>query len=166
MTKQHKLKLEDLENPAKKEEVGKSVHEHLLSGGTMQDVLGYTDEMLATRYNEARDHFMREDFEKAAEGFSYLAALNHYEAKYWQSLGTTQMHWGDVVSAINSYTIATATDPTNPESLYYAARCFMDLGDTEEALNALQGVVEIAKAGGHKYRPLEDRAQELLNTLK
>ena len=42
----------------------------------------------------------------------------------------------------------------------------MDLGDTEEALNTLQGVVEIAKAGDHKYRPLEDKAQELLNTLK
>jgi len=133
-------------------------------GGTFQDLYGLSDREMDIRYRHAMDLLNQKQYGEAETMLNYLASLNPYRKKYWMGMGMAQLYAGDHVTAVESYSMATLLDPSDPAPYFFSSYSFLALGRGTEALQSLQMAVDAAKKDP-SFRQMEHKATLLLKTL-
>jgi type III secretion system low calcium response chaperone LcrH/SycD len=133
-------------------------------GGTFQDLYGMSDLEMERRYDHAMELLTQKEYGQAEMLLHYLATLNPYRKKYWLGLGMSQLHGGDHLTSIESYSMASLLDPSDPAPYFFSSYCYLALGKGEEALRSLQMALEAAKRDP-SFRQMETKAASLIKSL-
>lgn len=143
----------------------KETYQTVFSGGTLRDLKGVTDGEMETLYTIAYNYYTTGHYEDADKLFRFLVRLDHTNAKMWIGLGAVQQVRKEFKDATTSYGYASFLDLENPKPQYYAAQCFLALGDVQSAESALAALDAYAPKGD-PFRAKAKELQERINELK
>ena len=118
--------------------------QHFFEGGTIRDVKGLSDDEMEALYSVGYNLFQSGKYDDAEKVLRYLAMIDHTNAKYWLALGVLLQTVRKFEQAAACYGFAGFLDLSNPEPQFYAAECFLALGDRESAKSALAALEEFA----------------------
>ena len=109
----------------------------IAGGGTLKEVKGLSTAECEAIYAVGLNAYKVGSYDEADTVFRYLVFIDHTCAKYWIALGAVQQMRREFSKAVTSYGYASFLDLENPKPQYYAAECFLALGDRESAKSAL-----------------------------
>lgn len=136
----------DLSNKVKKKLKNKSwLKKELASGKTAQEILGYTDEILAKFYEAALHLFEREMYVDASNAFLFLVTLNPRNHEFWLGLGMSTQMCGQFDNAIDAYEMAAICEVNSPVPYFYMAKCLFAVHDHDNAIRALDLALEFSE---------------------
>ncbi len=122
----------------------KQLKKELSKGKSAQEIMGFSEEVMAKFYAAAYRLFENKHYVDAANAFLFLVTLNPYRHDYWLGLGmATQMNH-DFEAAIDAYEMASICDIVNPVPYLYLAKCLFATHDRSSALQALDLAIETA----------------------
>lgn len=96
-------------------------------------------------------------YEEAEEHFNKLVVADTFECKYWFGLAATLQLELKYEEALRAWSIAALLDYMNPYPHFHAAECLISLGETKDALLALQEA---------EKRAVADALMQKIDTLK
>lgn len=104
---------------------------------SMQSPLTLTPESVRTLFQLACLCFKQGKLTEAAGHFTLLTMTEPKNYNYWIWLGTTLQKMKNYEKAIEAYEVAAALNPADPKLHMHAADCLFGLGNTKQALFAL-----------------------------
>ena len=122
--------------------------------GTIREIKGITNSEMEAVYSMGYSFYTTGRYDDAEKVFRFLVLFDHLNAKYWTGLGAVQQVKKLYGDAISSYGYASFLDLDNPKPQYFAAECFLALGDKPNALSALAALEEFCpkdKEIGREY---------------
>ena len=131
-------------------------------GKSLQEMIGYSDELMQKLYESALEVFNEKRYREAADGFLFLTTLNPYVYAYWLGLGMSEQLLEEYEQAILAYECASSCETQNPAPHYYLAACHLLLNEKEEARLHLEAA-KIRCTGEHLlFLPKVLQAEERL----
>lgn len=103
-------------------------------------------------------------FAEARDVLLDTCRLSSNVAKYWVALGVSRQHLGEFNDAILAYCRSALIDD-DPRTAMRIAECWMQLGETEECLSALQMVKDLSE-DDEMGRSLTSAADEIAARLE
>jgi len=146
-----KLTAEEIEKAAK----------GLADMSTIRELKGITDAEMEAIYSLGYSFYTTGRYDDAEKVFRFLVLFDHLNAKYWTGLGAVQQVKKLYGDAIASYAYASFLDLDNPKPQYFAAECFLALGDKDNALSALAALEEFCPKDKEIGREYLAKAAEL-----
>lgn len=119
--------------------------------GTLRELKGVTDGELEAIYAVGVNFYKAGNYPDAEKIFRFLTLFEHTSSRFWTSLGSAQQVQKRFADALKSYQFASFLDLHNPKPMYYAAECFLMLGDKTNA--------QLALASLAKYAPDDDKGR-------
>ena len=102
-----------------------------------------------------------------AETVFRLCACTGTQFRFWMGLAGCRQANGNQAGAIDAYSMAgVASGLSDPTPFLYAAHCYIRIGDKENAVGALQGVMTMGDASNPEHAACRDKAAELLKMLQ
>lgn len=132
-------------------------------GATLGELKGITVNELDAVYQMGYGFYQTGRYDDADKVFRFLVLFDHLEPKYWTALGAVQQMKKNFAGAVASYGYAAFLDLKNPKPPYYAAECYLAMGDTENAASALAAIEAYCPADtelGKEYRAKAAALQE------
>jgi type III secretion system low calcium response chaperone LcrH/SycD len=157
--------LDDILAPSDYLGLGSEIQGVLSNGGTLQDIFGFSPELMDAQYEIAYDHFQKQEYVSAITELSYLTNINPYIKKYWQALAAAQMQSKLYPDAINSYAAAALLEPNDPTPPLYMGIAHVQLNQYIEAVENFEKAVELAKVD-HQHSEIEKIASKWSEDLK
>lgn len=129
---------------------------------TVRDVKGITDEEMDAVYTVAYNYYTIGRYEDAEAIFHFLVMMDHLNVRYWIGLGASKQAQKKFKEALMSYqNVVGNLDIENYKAAYYAAECFLALGDKEKAAAALDTVKAFADVKTEEGREYAVKATKL-----
>jgi type III secretion system low calcium response chaperone LcrH/SycD len=127
-------------------------------------VAGLTDQDLEAVYAVGHGLYAAGKYQDALDFFRVLCICRQTESRFWFGFGATSQVLGDHANAVRAYSMAALFDVENPQIPLRAAECFIKLGDSGTARQALEavGIVADGKAAHAAYA---ERARLMLQHL-
>ena len=139
----------------------------LNNGARIADVCGATPEMLEGLYGLAYNLYGAASYKDAETVFKALCLYDHKDVRFWMGLGGCRQALGDYANAIEAYTMAgMAQQLSSPEPFLHAVRCYLELGDRENAISGLRGVLELGDPAVPAHAECHAKARALLELLE
>ncbi|WP_142848243.1 SycD/LcrH family type III secretion system chaperone [Telmatospirillum sp. J64-1] len=151
-------------DPALQAQIAEVTDLLLNQGITIGQMHNLTDQDYEAVYTLGFNLYNQAKYEDALKAFTFLNFFNHLEPRYIKALAACQQMLKRYETAIQTYAIATILDASDPNPTLHIAECLMGLGMKEEAIEALQLVLE-ATSGKPQYAAQGDRAEALLELL-
>ena len=133
---------------------------------TVREAKGITDEEMNAVYSVAHNFYMTGRYDDAETVFKFLVIFDHLNPKYWIGLGAVRQVQKRFKEAIAAYAnVAVNLDVTNVKASYYAAECYLALGDRENAKSALEHVkycADMKTELGRKYAAKAAKLEKML----
>ena len=140
--------------------------EALSEGAGIGDVCGATPEQLESLYALAYSLYNAGNFKDAGTVFQALCLYNHKDPRFWMGLAGCRQAQDDLKGAIDAYSMAGAVQRLDdPLPFLYAARCYIRLGDKENAVGALNGLLTLGDEKNPEHAKCHAQARELLGML-
>jgi len=135
------------------------------NGRTFRDCTALTPENMEAFYFIAYNQYNAGQFDEAEKVFRLLAVLDHFQVKYWKGLAASLENQQKYKEAVKAWGYLALLDMKDPEAPFMAARCFLAVGQNEDAKSGLQ--IAIANCEG-KPDPLgiKDQAEQMLAALE
>ncbi len=111
--------------------------EKMAQGHTLQDFGQIDDNTLEVLYTAATRLLDRDQFDGAADAFSFLLGINPQMAAFWLGLGAAEYNRGHFKEALAAYTKAIEATPYDPATLLTISRCYTELGELNKAIDTL-----------------------------
>ena len=105
---------------------------------TMRDFTELTPESMEVIYTLAYNFYNAGKYDEAEKIFRFLANLDHFERKYWKGLGASREGLQKFAEALQVYGYLGMMDIHDPYPALQAAKCFIALGKTAEAVSGLR----------------------------
>ena len=102
-------------------------------GNTLQQIMGYSDELMDDTYEKAYLHFQNGSYDHALELFALLTTLNPYVYAYWLGFAMSCQFLEEYEQAILGYECASGVMPHVPMPYYYIAVCSVYLDEMDDA---------------------------------
>lgn len=129
---------------------------------TVRDVKGITDEEMDSVYTVAYNYYTIGRYEDAEAIFHFLVLMDHLNVKYWIGFGATRQAQKKFKEALMAYqNVVGNLDVKNYKAAYYAAECFLALGDKEKAAAALDTVTAFIDVKTEEGRDFAVKASKL-----
>lgn len=135
----------------------KLLKKELAEGKTAQEIMGFSDEVMAKFYAAAYHLFENRHYKDAANAFLFLVTLNSFNHEYWLGLGMATQMSGDFEMAVDAYEMAAICKLDSPVPYFYLAKCLFAMHDRESALQALNLAIEYS-ADLVEYDDLKEQA--------
>lgn len=135
-----------------------------LSGGltTVSEIGGITRDELEAVYSLAYDYYRTGRTDDAETLFKFLTTFDHLNEKYWMGLAAVLQVKKNYRKAAEVYAhVSGIFNIHNVRAPYYAAECFLALGDRKNALAALGHVREFADVKTEEGRTYKAKAARL-----
>lgn len=142
----------------------KLLQKEFAEGKTAQEIMGFSDEVMAKFYGAAYRLFEHKRYEDAANAFLFLATLNPHNHDYWLGLGMASQLSQEYEAAIDAYELAAISNIESPVPYFYLAKCLFAIHDRESALQALELAIESA-GDIPEYSELRRQAEEARQLL-
>ena len=123
----------------------KWLKKELSSGKTAQEILGYSNEVVAKFYEAAIHLFERELYVDASNAFLFLVTLNPRNYEFWLGLGMCTQMCGKFEDAIDAYEMAAICEVNSPVPYFYMAKCLFAVNDHDNAIRALDLALEFSE---------------------
>lgn len=141
------------------------MHSELRGGKMPQQILDFSDEMMAEFYQTALHLFEEKQYQDAADAYLFLAFCNSHIHDYWLGLGMSMQMCHDYESAIDAYELAAICDLESPIPYFYLAKCLFAIHDRESAFDALELAIENAQEKD-EFAELLEQAIKAKETLE
>lgn len=129
---------------------------------TVRDLKGITDDEMEAVYTIGYNFYSVGRYEDAEAVFKFLILFDHLSEKYWMGLGATHQALKKYKEALVAYqTIVGNLNIKNYKAAYFAAECFLALGEKENAANALETVLIYADVKTPEGRDFVVKANKL-----
>lgn len=112
---------------------------------TLREVRGIGDDEMEAVYSLAHDFYRTGRYSDAHTLFEFLTLFDHLNVKYWMGLAATRQAQKDYRRALEAYAVVVGSlDVKNTDAAYYAAQCFLAVGDRESAKSSIAHVRHFA----------------------
>ena len=135
-------------------------------GATLGELKGVTRRELNAVYQMGLGFYKTGRFDDAEKVFTFLVMFDHLESKYWLALGAVQQVKKQFEKAKAAYVQATTLDLHNPKPQYYAAECFLALGQREDALATIDTLLEYCTGADDVTKEFRAKAEELKKKIE
>ncbi len=129
--------------------------------GTVRELKGITDAEMEAIYSLGYSFYTTGRYDDAEKVFRFLVLFDHLNPKYWTGLGAVQQVKKLYADAVASYGYASFLDLENPKPQYFAAECFLALGDKVNAASAIAALEEFCPKDTEIGREYRAKAAEL-----
>ena len=148
------------------EELAKIV-KALSEGAGIGDVCNVSKEQIEGLYALAYNLYTAGNFKDGGTVFQALCLYSHKDPRFWMGLAGCRQAQNDLKGAIDAYSMAgTVQLLENPVPFLYAARCYIKLGDKENAVGAINGLLTLGDEKNPEHAKCHAQARELLSMLK
>ena len=130
-------------------------------GATLGELKGITPRELNAVYQMGLGFYNTGRYDDAEKVFTFLVMFDHLEPKYWTAVGAVQQVKKNFEKAKAAYTQAALLDIHGPKPQYYAAECFLALGQKDDALASLDTLLEYCNGTDEVTREFRAKAEEL-----
>jgi type III secretion system low calcium response chaperone LcrH/SycD len=120
----------------------------VLSGATLKDLHGFSDETMEGMYAHAHRFYTQGRLEEAEVFFRFLCIYDFYNPEYALGLAAVHQLKKDYRRAIDLYALAYALSHNDHRAMFYAGQCHLMLGSRGKARECFNIVVE--KSGDEK----------------
>ena len=134
-------------------------------GKSLQEIIGYTDELMEQLYKAAYEVFQEGRYKDAQDGFLFLTTLNPYVYAYWLGLAMSYQLMEEYEQAILAYECASSVESETPLPYYYLAGCHLYLNEYDEAQESLDLLKEKCR-NRPEYKELMEKAQKAEMTIQ
>ncbi len=111
-------------------------------GATLRAMRGLSDAEMEAIYAMGVNFYKAGNYEDAEKVFKFLVMFDHLNSRYWTAMGSLRQVQRKFAEALEAYKFASFLDLQNPKPMYYAAECYLALGQKPEAIMALDGLAE------------------------
>lgn len=139
-----------------------------LDGGltTVSELGGVTRDELEAVYSLAYDYYRTGRIDDAETLFKFLTTFDHLNEKYWMGMAAVLQVKKNFKRAAEAYALVSGVlNVSNVRAPYYAAECFLALGDRANALSALGHVktyADVKTEEGRAYKAKAIRMEKLI----
>lgn len=130
---------------------------------TIQEILEIKPSLLEEIYAMAYGYYESGKYKESASLFQLLIGIAPKNYKFLFGFGASYYQLGDFDAAILAFYAAVQREP-HPESAYYLALIHTKLGQTQEALLAVEMALEYAK-NKEEHRSIRERCLLIKKTL-
>jgi type III secretion system low calcium response chaperone LcrH/SycD len=158
------------EQPKQKELTAEEVRalmEAMDNGLTNADLAGITDGQLEALYALGHNLYTAGRHQDAETVFQALCLYDYTQSRFWLGLAGSLQANGHYQKAAEGYSMAALSDGLkDPSPFYYAAICFLKMGDAESALGSLTGLTGLAEEGNPAHEPWVAKARNLAEVIR
>ena len=141
--------------------------EGLQKGLTLADVTSMKPEDIENLYALAYNLYTSSNYKDAEVVFQSLCLYNHKDVRFWMGLAGCRQANGNLKGAIDAYAmVGTVGLLKDPLPFLYAARCYIQLGEKENAIGALKGIIELGDEANPVHMQCRAKASALLALLE
>jgi secretion system chaperone SscA len=135
------------------------------NGRTMKDFTNLSPESMEVFYMVAYNQYNAGQYAESSKVFQLLAALDHFDKRFWMGLGSSRAMEGNHDDAIKAYGYLGFLDVTDPVPPFHCARSFMAKGKIKEAESALRATIANSE-GKPEHADLKQQAVHTLELLQ
>jgi type III secretion system low calcium response chaperone LcrH/SycD len=146
------------------EKLDERLLEYVAQGIVLTGDLDLDDEDLESLYGFGHLLYQQRRFSDAAKVFAFAALQSCTERRFVIAWAAALQMTGDYLSAIQLYTLASTSDPTDPQSCFHTCECLVALGRVQDAREGLRIVIRQCEFGAHAQ--LAARALAMLELLE
>ena len=128
---------------------------------TVRELKGISDREIESIYAMGVENYRAGNYADAEKIFRFLTVFEHTSSKYWTAMGSVQQVQGRYDAAIKAYQMASFLDLHNPKPMYYAAECFVKVGDLDNARKALASLEQYGPTDTEAGRRFRAKGAEL-----
>ena len=136
-----------------------------MNGSTIKELRGITNAEMEAVYSLAFNYYRTGKLEEAEKLFNFLALFDHLNPKFWIGVGAVRQVKKDFQGAVQAYAYASFLDIHNPKPQYYAAECFLAMGDKRNAASAVEAIDAFAPKNTEIGREYRAKAEALKETI-
>ncbi len=141
--------------------------EGIQKGLSLAEVTSMKAEDIENLYALAYNLYTSGNHKDAEVVFQSLCLYNHKEVRFWMGLAGSRQANGNLKGAIDAYAMAgTVGLLKDPLPFLYAARCYIQLGEKENAIAAIKGLMAIAEDENPVHTQCREKAAALLALLE
>lgn len=126
---------------------------------TLQEIANVDDAVLDILYQGAKRLYVQKLFEEAAYAFQFLTSLDPKNYVFWQGLANAEFQLGHYKAALDAYLLLTEANPDDPNSFRSLSRCYEELGNISQALDAIDHAL-FAVAEKSEYAHLKGELEQ------
>lgn len=138
----------------------KKIEEAFSRNWSFQELAGMQDSTIEALYQAARLLYEREQYEEAAALFGILTFFNAKHFIFWIGLGNSEFFLQRFEAALKAYAIAVHANPDEATPHLYSAKCFEELQQLDNALNALNTALFVLRGRRGQEALMESVEQE------
>lgn len=131
---------------------------------TLQQSVGFSDEELATFFEDGRSCYDKGAFDEASDVFLVLTQLNPTIGAFWTALGAAEEKKGEIEDAKNVYLIGAELESLTLAPYLHGAKCLLMLNQVEQAKFVLRRAIERAHEE-EQLKPFLETAEKMLNAI-
>lgn len=120
-----------------KKEAQENYISNLMQQRSIQEQCGISNEALEEMYKAAKELYDQGNFLTSRAVFTFLTLLNSFRYAFWLGLANSEYHLQAFDSAVLAYAFAIEIKPSDPISYIYSSRCYEELQELDNAINAL-----------------------------
>jgi len=132
---------------------------------TVAKIKGLTKEQVESVYRVGSTYYETGKYEEAEKVFAFLCMLDHINTKYWTAFGATRQAQRKFKEAIDCYAAGSLYNLHAPKPHFYAAQCYLALGELDFAESGCRSVLKYCPAGDVENDRFRAKAESLLKTV-
>jgi len=133
---------------------------------TVAEAKGISPEELEAIYKIGFGLYTSGRYEDAQKIFEFVCLVQHTNPKFWIALGGARQARGNYREAILAYATASIHDVHLAKPHYYAAECFLAMGDLDSCESGCTSVAELCEAGAGDNDKYREKAEALLKKVQ
>ncbi len=130
--------LKKLLDPTRLEQSGEELTAYLKEGGTIQELLRLSPQILEHLYASGYRLLQNSNYESAQKTFALLTLFAPGVKEYWMALGASQVASEEYQSALHSYEALSCLDDSDHRPHSFAAYCHFQLKEEKEGRRELR----------------------------
>ena len=140
--------------------------EGIQKGLSLAEVTSMKAEDIENLYALAYNLYTSGNHKDAEVVFQSLCLYNHKDVRFWMGLAGSRQANGNLKGAVDAYAMAgTVGLLKDPQPFLYAARCYIQLGEKENAIGTLKGLLELGDENDTAHAQCHEKARALLSLL-
>jgi type III secretion system low calcium response chaperone LcrH/SycD len=104
---------------------------------SLQEIAKVSSATMEKMYLAAKYLYDQQQFKEAADAFGFLTALNADNHAFWLGLGNSEYLCKNYEEALYALAFACQANPDDPNCHIISCRCYEELGEKDNAINAL-----------------------------
>lgn len=104
---------------------------------SLQEIAKVSNKTMDKLYLAAKYLYDQQQFKESADAFGFLTAINSSNYAFWLGLGNSEFLLKNFEAALYALSFACQANPEDPNCHIIACRCYEELGEIDNAINAL-----------------------------